>query len=316
MSKKMTIIIPTLNEPDNEAYNTVKNIYETADSNLFDIIVIDDCSDSKYRLNFNDFTGVRLIRNNKRIGVDECRQMGGELAATDNILILDSHMRFFNNSNWLNKMIECCEKEPTTLYCSVSLGLGYHVGMDLSKACGKYYAADLLFYDKTAPANRQSREILEPKWRSKEEKGEIYEVPIVLGAVYFMRRDRFHYLHGLKNLKMWGSSEVFLSLKNYLAGGVNKIHTGIEVGHRYRDNSPFVTEIRWLYYNKAYLCNTILPDDLSVKILGYLPKDINYKMAMEAITQNKTEIDKERQYYQSIFTRKIQDFCNRFGISL
>lgn len=314
MSKKITIIIPCLNEPDNELYNTIHNIYETADNNLFDIIIIDDHSEEKYISNLSDFSDVRMVRNEKRMGVDYCRDLGVKMAVTDNLLILDSHMRFFRNSNWLNTMIECCEKEKNTVWCSVSLALGYG-NMDLLKHKGRYYAADILFIDKNADPKRFSRECFEPKWRNKED-GENYNVPCVLGAVYFMRKNRFDFLHGFRGLKMWGSSEPFLSLKNYLAGGDNKIHTGIEVGHRYRDDSPFTTEIFWLYYNKIYICKTVLPGELGDKIINCLPKNINFKKAMEEIEKNKDEIEGEKQYYHSIFKKTVLDFCKEFNVNI
>lgn len=309
----MTIIIPHLNEPDNDVYNTVKSIYETANPDLFKIITIDDCSEEKYRVNLSEFKDVRQIRNNERIGVDGCRHLGGSMCDTDNLLVLDCHMRFQKQSEWLTKMIDACQKETDTIFCSTSLGLGYG-NMDLCRHNGRYWGADLMIFDKKADPNRQSRECLEPKWRGKEEKGEIYEIPIVLGAVYFMTKKRFDFLHGFSGLKMWGSSEVWISLKNFMAGGVNKIHTGIEVGHRYRDNSPFSTGIHFLYFNKAYICKTIFPEDLGNRILDCLPKDVNLKNAMQLIEKNKVEIEEERKYYNGIFTRTIFDFCNKFGV--
>lgn len=315
MNKPMTIIIPYLNEPDNEVYNTIRSIYETADPNLFRIIVIDDCSQDKYRVNLSEFKEVYQIRNKERIGVDGCRQAGGEICDTDNLLILDCHMRFQKQSQWLSKMIEVCQKEPDTIFCSTSLGLGYG-NMDITHHAGKYWGADLMIFDKNADPNRQSRECLEPKWRGKEETGEIYEIPIILGAVYFMTKKNFDFLHGFKGLKMWGSSEVWVSLKNFMAGGKNKIHTGIEVGHRYRDNSPFATGINFLYYNKAYICKTILPEDIGNKIIDCLPKDANFRSAMQLIEKNNGEIEGEKRYYQSIFNRTFVDFCNRFNVKI
>jgi hypothetical protein len=236
------------------------------------------------------------------------------VATTDNLLIIDSHMPFFNNSNWLNTMIKCCEDEKDTIWCTVSLGLGYGT-MDLSKHKGKYYAADILFIDKQADPSRPSRECFEAKWKNKQD-GEIYCVPCILGAVYFMPKKRFDFLHGFGGLKMWGSSEPFLSLKNFMAGGKNKINTKIEVGHRYRSNSPFATEISWLYYNKIYICKTILPEEIGNKIISCLPKDINFKRAMIEVDKNKKTIEDEKQYYRSIFNRTVFDFCKEFNASV
>lgn len=315
MNKQITIIIPYLNEPDNEVYNTVKNIYETANSDFFRIIAIDDCSEVKYRVNLNEFKEVRQIRNDQRMGVDWCRNRGGDMTDTDNLLILDSHMRFQKGSNWLNKMIDSCQNSPDDIFCSVSLGLGYG-NMDVNRHAGKYWGADIMFFDKNADPHRPSRECLEPKWRGKEDKGEIYEIPCLLGAVYFMTKKKFDFLHGFSGLKMWGSSEVFLSLKNFMSSGKNKIHTGIEVGHRYRDNSPFSTEISWLYYNKIYICKTILPEDLGSKIINCLPKNINLNRAIEAINKNQSEINDEKKYYRGIFNKTIYDFCKKFNVEI
>ena len=314
MSKKITIIIPSLNEPDDELYNTIKNIYETADNNLFDIIAIDDNSEEKYISDLSAFPDIKIVRNEKRMGVDYCRDLGAKTAVTDNLLFLDSHMRFFRNSNWLNIMVKSCEAEKDVIWCSTSLGLGYGT-MDLSKHKGRYYAADILFIDKNADPKRFSRECLEPNWRGKEDK-ETYSVPCILGAVYFMTKKRFDFLHGFRGLKMWGSSEPFLSLKNFLCSGESKIHTGIEVGHRYRDNSPFSTGIHYLYYNKIYMCKTILPEDIGNKIMDCLPKNINFKNAMELIEKNKTEIEGEKNYYNGIFNKTIFDFCREFNVSI
>jgi len=315
MNKQITIVIPYLNEPDNEVYKTIKSIYDTANPTLFDIIVIDDCSKKEYIADLKDFPSIRHIRNKERIGSGACKQMGGDLCETENMVILDSHMRFYPQSNWLNKMIYSCQKEKDTIFCSTSLGLGYG-NMDIRKYQGKYYGADLLVFDKNADPKRESRECLEPKWRAKEDKGEIYEIPIILGAVYFMTKKRFDLIHGFKGLKMWGSEEVFISVKNFMCGGTSKIHTGIEVGHKYRDNSPFSTNIYFLYYNKIYICKTIFSNELENKIVGCLPQNNNLKMAIDLINKNKDEIESEKKYYQGVFTKNIYDFCKVFNVDI
>ena len=48
MNKKLTIIMPHLNEKA-EPLETIKSMYQTANSDLFQIIAIDDCSKEKMR---------------------------------------------------------------------------------------------------------------------------------------------------------------------------------------------------------------------------------------------------------------------------
>jgi len=308
--KNLSIIIPYLNE-DEYIRKTIASINETGDINRTEIIAIDD--DSKNKVDLSDFKNVRQIRNEKRIGVDACRQMGVELASNEYCLILDAHM-IFKNDDWLNKIVNKVELNPYTLWCCTCLGLGYGV-MDVNKAKGKYHGANLLLTGENTSKNRFATECLEPKWAH--EKPELeYEIPVILGANYFFNKKWFDYIGGLKGLKSWGSSEPFMSLKSFFAGGNSKITKEIEIGHVFRDDAPYVTQIADLYYNKIFICKTLFPKEIEDKILECLPKNINYKMAMEKINNDIEVIEKEKRYYSSIFKHNIYDFCSKFNIKI
>jgi len=308
--KDLTIIMPFLNE-ENEPYETIKSIYSTCNTKRFDIIAIDDCSPQKY--DFGKFPDVKYIRNHTRSGVDACRQMGAEIANTPYLFIIDAHMRF-RPDDWLNKTIECLKREPTTAWCTVCVGLGYGT-MDINKNKGKYHGADMLFVAASVNKNRPSRECLEPKWTSAKP-GLEYEIPCILGANYGFTKEWFNHIRGLKGLKSWGSSEPFLSLKTYMAGGKCKIRTDIEIGHKFRDNAPYTTQIGDLYYNKIYICKTLFPDEFGQKIINCLPKDTNFSKAQAMIEENKNFIEESRKYYKGIFVSSIYDYCKKFNINL
>lgn len=308
--KKISIIIPFLNEKD-WPYKTIQSIYDTADPNQFEIIAINENSKDNY--NFSKFPDVRYIKNKQRIGAPSCLQMGVELSQSMFCLILDAHMLFYPNSNWLTKIIESVAKEDKTLWCFVCSAIGYGAE-NIYKTKGDYYGADLkLFTDKEK--NRPCRQIVEPVWSCKKI-GLEYPIQIILGANYAFRKDRFLYLHGLKNLKSWGTSEPFLSLKNFFAGGTSKIRTDVKIAHLFRDSAPYSTLIDNLVFNKIYLLKTIFPKELENKLILSMPKDTNFKMAMEQIEQNKIEIEKEKEYYKSIFTKDIYDFCREFNVEM
>ena len=312
--KKLTIIMPCLNEGE-EVRNTIESIYETFDSKQIQIIVIDDYSDNTVSLDgIKDFKDVIKIRNKQRQGVDKCRQMGGEMTQTPYLFIIDAHLRFVKDK-WLEKIEECLEREPQTVFCTTCLGLGYGT-MDLNKVKGKYYGANILFLDPNAPKSRESRECLECKWKKKEDQIE-YIVPSILGASYFMRKDWFDYIGGFRGLEMWGSSEILISLKSWMAGGKCKIRTDLEIGHKFRSNSPFTTFISFLYYNKIYICDVLdFPKELKDKILNALPHNVNYKKAIELAEKNKEEIEKEKEYYRSIFKKDIYQVCEELNIKI
>lgn len=307
----LSIVIPHLNE-ESEIFETIRSIHETIDVNDFEIISIDDFSDKKY--NIDSFGNIVKIRNDNRIGVDASRQKGVELAKYDNIAIFDGHMRW-RKDNWASKMIESIKNEPNTMWCTTCLGLGYGT-MDINNHKGEYSGADMLFINKNTRSDRQSREVLEPKWSNTRHSETIYEIPCVLGANYFFSKKWFEYINGLKGLQMWGTSEPFLSLKTWFAGGKCKIRTDIKIGHRFRDHAPYTTGISHLVYNKIFLAKTILPTDLENKLIIHIPNDINFKRAMSDINKDSAIIDEHRTYYDRIFKFSVYDYCKKFNIDL
>ena len=307
--KKLAVIMPYLNEED-EVVETIKSINSTSDPNLVEIIAIDDCSSKK--IDLSSFRNVRKIRNETRMGVDFSRQLGVELSQSKYCLIIDGHMRF-RTDNWSDKMFKYIDDNPETLWCTVCLGLGYGT-MDINKHMGKYFAADLKMVT-DEEKNRPCRNIIEPKWAIPKDPTE-YDVACVLGANYFFDKKWFDYIRGLKGLQMWGTSEPFLSMKTWMAGGKCKITKDIEIGHKFRDNAPYATGVSFLVYNKIFLCKTILPDDISGKLIERMPHDANFMEASKKIEQDKAIISEHKAYYQSIFKHSIYDYCSQFNIAL
>ena len=272
--------MPFLNEEE-EVQRTIDSIYQTANPDRFEIIVIDDCSQKISKI--SERREIKIIRNVERMGVDFCRQMGADMATTPFLFICDSHMRFPNG--WLNKVIDCINREKNTLWCTMCMGLGYG-NMDLARSRDKYRGADIVFHN-------GSNEILEPKWRNSTENGE-YEIPCVLGANYGVSKEWFDYIHGIRGLKMWGSSEMFMSLKTWMAGGACKINTDIRIGHKFRKSAPYSTASWNMIYNKIFICKTILPENLGNYLIDKIPKNTNLKRAENAISMDSIYIQQEK----------------------
>lgn len=307
--KDLTIVMPFLNE-GNEPQRTIDSIYDTAHPNRFDIIAIDDCSKEKSEIESRN--SVRLIRMKNRIGVDGCRQIGVEEAKTPYVLIIDGHMRFPNR--WMEHILSFLEHHPKSICCTTCLLLGYG-NMELKLANIRYYGATLKIVDSSASMDRPAREILEPKWIEKSS-GNSYEIPCVLGANYFFSKKWFDHLHGLKGLRMWGSSEPFLSMKSFMAGGDSQILTTIDIGHKFRRAAPYSTGVDNMIYNKIYMMETILPNELCEKLMTFMPKTKSHQKAVKSIRNNYSEIMADKKYYDSIFTRNIYDYCSRYEIEL
>ena len=300
--KDITIIMPFLNECE-EPQSTIDSIYQTAHPDRFEIIAIDDCSNKPSKI--QDRKEILVLRNKERIGVDACRQLGAELATTKNLFIIDAHMRF--PRGWLSRIVERIEANPKTLWCTTCMGLGYG-NMDLIRSRSQYRGADIIILNGDG-------EVLEPKWRSEVQLGD-YEIPCVLGANYGVSKEWFIRIRGLRGLKMWGSSEPFMSLKTWMAGGSCKIASDIKIGHKFRSNAPYSTNVWQITYNKIFLCKTILPENLGDILISHISHNINKKLAEREINKNKQFIDEERKYYQSIFTRDIFSICEQWNITI
>ncbi|HEX2093530.1 MAG TPA: glycosyltransferase [Longimicrobiaceae bacterium] len=304
--------MPFLNE-GGEPRKTVESIHRTCDPGQIDIIAVDDASEGELDT-LADFANVTYVRNRDRIGSAGSKHLGAALANTPFVLIIDAHMRF-RHDRWCRRIVKALEREPSTAFCTVCLGLSAS-NMNPLLPRGRYYGADLvLASEQTADPGRPASEILEPKW-ARRQRGRCYDVPCILGANYAFSKQWFMSIRGLEGLRGWGTEEPFLSLKTWLAGGRCRILTDVQIGHMFRDHAPYRTPVAHLVYNKIFLCRTILPPDLAESLVRLLPRGAAFEEAMRMIEADHDTIDEARGYYRTIFSHSIHDFCRRFGVGL
>lgn len=293
---KLSIVIPSLN--DTELLNTIYSIRLTSPPEV-EIIVVDDKSDQTVRI--PDKMKVKVFRNPFRMGVAQSRQFGAEVASGDVILFLDAHMRC--EPGWYENAIARLESNPKTIYNGSCLGLNEKTGMDLSKFQGVYSGATLRIFD---PA---SKEILEGKWMCHKDDSEI---PCLMGAIYFVPRDVFFAIGGLKALEQWGTDEPYLSLKAWLAGYQIKQLNTVRIGHKFRKTAPYATKSLWLPYNKIRAIMTIFDQPTSDFLLKQFPKRDSTTLALNKITERKKEVVAEMEFNHSIFKHDLEWFCQKF----
>jgi hypothetical protein len=184
--------------------------------------------------------------------------------------------------------------------------------MSLQNARGRYCAATLSLLSEPDPA-RPARNVLEAKWAPRR-LARVYEVPCILGASYGFSTAWFHRIRGLEGLRGWGTQEPFLSLKTWLAGGRCKILAHLEIGHKFRDRAPYRTRVADLYYNKLFVCATVLPEAVADRLVARLPPGPALDAARRAIESAAELVREHRRYYESIFIRPFDEYCRRFGI--
>lgn len=300
MPPQLTIIIPFLNEKE-EVSNTVRSIREHSNSDEVVILLINDASDDDY-----DYRQVaetyqtEYILNPVRLGVAASRDMGVAQAHTPYVMLLDAHMRFYDD-NWLGRIIDELEKDEKALLCCQTKGLqivdGKPVeisGRPLSYgACVNFYTGRLLF---------------ECEWifYENEEKRALHTVliPCVLGATYCCSKKYWQYLRGVEGLTCYGNDEPYISMKVYMEGGSCKLLKDVTVGHIYRSVPPYRVEDFTRIYNRLLLSELLLPDDYKARLFSQTISYYycyNYQDALFLLYKNRREINALKQYYKGIF---------------
>jgi glycosyltransferase involved in cell wall biosynthesis/2-polyprenyl-3-methyl-5-hydroxy-6-metoxy-1,4-benzoquinol methylase len=297
----MSIIIPVLND-QSELDETIKSIRATSPEHV-EIIVVDDASDIPVVVKD---PSVKLMRMELRRGVGRTRWLGALQASRDYLLFIDSHMRF--TDDWYQNAIDHLSNSPSNVvWCAKCLGLeeGH---MDVKNHRGAYCGAEMCLY------NAETGDVFEGKWIPDKE-GDDYDISCLMGACYFFHKSWFFHIKGTSSLKMWGSDEPLVSIKTWLAGGSVKLMKSVQIGHKFRSSSPYLTGLPYLIYNKLRSMYMLFPTDLYQFLQSKIPNSTDKMRALAMFDEDREEIEKERDYYKTIFTRDMNWFCDTLSVS-
>lgn len=319
---RLSIVMPFLNEGMEPLY-TVRSILDTCgDPAQVEIIAVQD--DPQFGVDFTGYPQVVHVRNPSRMGTGVSRNIGVTRATSGCVLIIDAHMRF-RHDNWVEQICTAVEDEPTTIFCTRCAVLNDQ-HMDVENPRKYYYGANLLFVNQETPASAPQffdgdlpkvvRNVIEPKWRTQEKYGTDSgreEIPCVLGACYAFRKSWFNHLRGFNGLMSWGTSEPFLSLKSWMAGGTSKLLPSVTIGHLFRGRSPFTTPIFHLIYNKLLVIRTVMPEWSFLET--YLPSDKLMVAANQQYGFMWTQcLRDDVLHYRRTFVRSVTSYAEHFGI--
>lgn len=291
---KMTVIITFLNEGI-EVFNTLKCFRESVDF-PFEIILINDGStdDFDYKKIANDF-GAHYIEHCERKGPAVSRNEGVEVCSTDYFLLLDAHMRVYQD-NWFPRIIEELEREENVLLCCSTLTLDKNAILNKKNPTG--YGAFINLSD------------LSNHWIHGFDKMNIdcFEIPSVLGASYACSKKYWMKLKGLNGLRTYGFEEQLISLKVWLSGGKCKVLKDVEFGHIFRDesNAPYEIPTTDYYLNQLLIVELFYNENYKREFIKNMRKNVGVEYAndwIEEFKKYRQEIAKEKSYYKTIFNR-------------
>ena len=297
-NRKLTAVIAFLNEGE-EVGRTVASVLEFAEGKI-DIIVINDGSSSLYDYEkmLAPYPNVTYIKNEKRMGVAACRDMGVNMARTPYFILLDSHMRFYREG-WVDEITRLLDEDDRRILCCQTKPLEKDetdeiVPMHLKTP----YGAKINFTDDSS--------LLDPNWRiipDPDPKATIIDVPCVLGATYACSRRYWKYLRGYEGLRLYGLEEPYISMKAWLEGGKCQLIKDIEVGHIYRSRFPYRVANNEIMYNRMVIATLMLPEWLKARVFEACnhQNERIYFQVKEFINHNKEQIEDLLKYYNSIW---------------
>jgi len=303
---QLTIIIPFLNE-GNEVVETVKSIRQYV-ANQVEIIVINDMStDGKDYAALLTPYGVHYWLNKSRLGVAASRDLGVQLSQTPYFLLLDAHMRVYNEL-WLDDIVTMLSQNDRQLLCMQTRQLwkkedGRIVELkDVAPVYGAYAT-----FDKGALSPG-----IEWNYFQKEEQATLQNIPCVLGAGYATSKRYWTYLQGLEGLKHYGSDEVYISFKVWTEGGRCVLLKKHDFGHIYRDNAPYKISQCNFVYNYLLIAYTLLSTTMWCWVLSCcsIARPEDFKEAWSLFLKNKHRIVKQKEYHKSITTVSTQQIMN------
>lgn len=304
---RLTVILTFLNEGE-EVINTVQSIRKYAGDSV-DIIAINDHSYDGYDY-YNELSSYRVhyFYNAERKGVAGSRDLGVCLCSTPYFLLLDAHMRFYDNL-WVDKIVRQLEQDDRCILCcqTKSLNKDLHGRVFERKNVQVTHGAYIPFM--------KSNYLPDIKWKSKEgcPGANIEPIPAILGAGYAASKRYWNYIRGVEGLLVYGCDEAYLSLKVWLEGGRCLLLKDVVIGHIYRTESPYMVPTAKYVYNYLFISSLLFPEEL--RILSFsIARCIDQRIFGEAIRllqENSKQVEELKVYYQRIFTIPFEDVLNR-----
>lgn len=304
--KELTVIIPFLNEK-HEVENTLRSIREHSDESIA-IVLINDASDDNF-----DYKSVaekydaEYIVNKIRLGVAASRDIGVNICNTPYFLLLDAHMRFYDNT-WAKRIVNELESNPNSFLCSQTKGLSLKNGFLREEITEMpLFGAFIRLKDETR--------MFEPCWIStdRDPKSSTYPIPCVLGAGYACSKKYWQYLNGLEGLVQYGNDEAYISMKVWMSGGKCILLKDLIIGHIYRQNSPYSMNSTYRLYNKMFLAELFLPSKSKKRFFSeskFLYGKDAYPEVLYKLYENAEQIKRLKEYHTKIFTRGFDSFMD------
>lgn len=311
-NNELSVILTFYNEGE-EVEKTIQSIRATSLNTT--IILVDDFSDDDmdYESLAKKYHDVIYIRNNRREGVANSRNIGVLNAKTEYIMILDAHMRFYD-FDWDERVLRILKQDKYKNYLFTSnssvikkdVDTGQYINVDDTKVRNKTYGctSNLML--------KSNKKTFSNEWNYTETKlideaEQIYLISNVLGACYFFTKTHWNNINGLTGLVKYGLDEGLMSIKTWMFGGKCCLLYDFYVGHIYRDKFPYKVDNFEIGFNEYLMIKMFITQDTDLYIDKlYNRLSINQKKILNSYIEKYKDVINEQA--ELVKSKKVIEF--------
>ncbi len=117
---KVSFIIPVYNQIE-LTLRCIKTLQETVESRDYEIIIVDDCSDTETRKKLEIFRSdrIRLISNSTNLGYAKSNNIGANEAKGRILILANNDLEFL--PGWLEPILKCIRKTGTGIVGNIQI---------------------------------------------------------------------------------------------------------------------------------------------------------------------------------------------------
>jgi hypothetical protein len=251
MGCRVSFVITSRDEPEVLVASTVDGLLATSERYTREILLVDDGSLVPIQLARPD---LHVVRNRVPIGAAQSRRLGGMLANGDVVVWMDAHMSFA--PDWLDMMM--AHAESGALLCSP--WWNYELTQPLCWGADIVWCGERNYAKGRSPGFALRHLTAMPAQ-------DVVDVPMVIGGCYMMLRESYEEIGGFSPLlRVWGSVDMDLSVRSWMAGKGVKCVTHAKVGHLIKPK--FQYQVRWEHveFNKVAMIRTVFDEPTALKL--------------------------------------------------
>ncbi len=277
--------------------------------NRIEVILVDDASEATYDYSYDG--EIKLIRLKERRGIGHAFDVGVWHARADNIILCGGDI-VFKDKLWLDYFLADLIHDDEAIICGKCLNLHEHAWDINDPGLVEGYGARIIPFvtSEDVPNSPEDfKSVFQTRWLAKPlGEDSVVEVPCVLGGCYAIKKKWYEYLRGFEGHLYWGTLEPYISIKNWMFGGSNKVDTRIEHGHWFINKGSRFTVERWhIVYNKI-LVAFVLGGDLTPELVDSIKMISGHDVAAEKALKDVEKIRELRDYVEAFKVKSLSQY--------